>query len=73
MCIRDRSGEKCNKYMFHYAYDTAMLAKVSAAGIVKNGGKSWNIVYPDYAFGQDMNKSFAAEVKACLLYTSRCV
>jgi branched-chain amino acid transport system substrate-binding protein len=24
------SGEKCNKYMFHYAYDTAMLAKVSA-------------------------------------------
>lgn len=58
------SGEKCNKYMFHYAYDTAMLAKVSAAGIVKGGGKSWNIVYPDYAFGQDMNKSFAAEVKA---------
>lgn len=58
------SGEKCNKYTFHYAYDTAMLAKVSAKGIVEGGGKSWNIVYPDYAFGQDMNKSFAAEVKA---------
>ncbi len=57
------SGEKCNKYMFHYAYDTAMLAKVSAKGIVDKGGKSWNILYPDYAFGQDMNKSFAAEVK----------
>jgi len=32
--------------------------------IVQGGGKSWNIVYPDYAFGQDMNKSFSAEVKA---------
>lgn len=58
------TGDKCNKYTFHWAYNTAQLAKVSASTIVKDGGKSWNIVYPDYAFGQDMNKSFAAEVKA---------
>lgn len=58
------TGANCNKYTFHWAYNTAMLARVSAASIVKAGGTSWNIVYPDYAFGQDMNKSFTAEVKA---------
>ena len=26
--------------------------------------RSWNIVYPDYAFGQDMNKSFTKEITA---------
>lgn len=56
-------GDKCNKYTFHYAYNTAMLAKVSASTIVKGGGSRWNIVYPDYAFGQDMNKSFSNEVQ----------
>ena len=58
------TGAQCNKYTFHWAYDTAMLAKGTADTIVDAGGKSWNIVYPDYAFGQDMNKSFSAEVKA---------
>jgi len=57
------TGDKCNRYTFHWAYDTAMLAKGTAGTITKGGGKSWNIVYPDYAFGQDMNKSFSAEVK----------
>ncbi len=58
------TGAQCNKYTFHWAYDTAVLAKGTAGTIVDAGGKSWNIVYPDYAFGQDMNKSFSAEVKA---------
>ena len=57
------TGAQCNKYTFHWAYDTAMLAKGTAGTIVGEGGKSWNIVYPDYAFGQDMNKSFSAAVK----------
>ena len=58
------TGAQCNKYTFHWAYDTAVLAKGTAGAIVKGGGKSWNIVYPDYAFGQDMNKSFSKEVQA---------
>jgi branched-chain amino acid transport system substrate-binding protein len=58
------TGAQCNKYTFHWAYDTAMLAKGTAGTIVGAGGKSWNIVYPDYAFGQDMNKSFTAAVTA---------
>lgn len=56
------TGKSCNKYTYHWAYDTQMLAK-GAATLVKNGGKKWSIVYPDYAFGQDMQKSFSAAVK----------
>jgi len=58
------TGAQCNKYTFHWAYDTAVLAKGTAGAIVKGGAKNWNIVYPDYAFGQDMNKSFSKEVQA---------
>ena len=57
------TGKSCNKYTYAWAYDTAMLAKGTGAAVVKNGGKSWSIVYPDYAFGQDMTKSFTAAVK----------
>jgi branched-chain amino acid transport system substrate-binding protein len=58
------TGDKCNKYTFHWAYNTAVLARGTAGTITKEGGTSWNIVYPDYAFGQDMNKSFSKEVTA---------
>jgi len=56
------TGRSCNKYTYAWAYDTAMLAKGTGEAVVKNGGKSWSIVYPDYAFGQDMQKSFTAAV-----------
>ena len=52
------TGAQCNKYTFHYAYDTWMLAHGTGATVTKAGGKKWNLVYPDYAFGQDMQKSF---------------
>jgi len=58
------TGAQCNKYTFHWAYDTAMLARGTGSAVVQNGGKNWSIVYPDYAFGQDMNKSFTTSVKA---------
>ncbi|HET9632863.1 MAG TPA: ABC transporter substrate-binding protein [Terrabacter sp.] len=58
------TGAKCNKYTFHWAYNTAVLARGTAGTITKQGGTSWNIVYPDYAFGQDMNKSFTKEITA---------
>jgi len=56
------TGKSCNKYTYAWAYDTAMLAKGTGAAVVKNGGKSWSIVFPDYAFGQNMNKSFTEAV-----------
>ena len=57
------TGAQCNKYTFHWAYDTYMLASGTGAALVEGGGKNWSIVYPDYAFGQDMNKSFTAAVE----------
>jgi branched-chain amino acid transport system substrate-binding protein len=57
------TGAQCNKYTFSSAYDTYALAQVSATSIVKAGDKNWNLVYPDYAFGQDMQKKFGAAVK----------
>ncbi|MGH8891689.1 MAG: ABC transporter substrate-binding protein [Actinomycetes bacterium] len=58
------TGAQCNKYTFHYAYDTYMLANGTGTQVTKQGAGNWYIVYPDYAFGQDMNKSFSAAVEA---------
>ncbi|GAA2370525.1 ABC transporter substrate-binding protein [Dactylosporangium salmoneum] len=59
----DLTGKSCNKYTFHYAYDTAMLANGTGTAATQAGAKNWYIVYPDYAFGQDMQKSFTAAVQ----------
>jgi len=56
-------GEQCNKYTFHYGYNTYMLANGTGATVTKDGAKNWYIVYPDYAFGQDMQKSFTNAVQ----------
>jgi branched-chain amino acid transport system substrate-binding protein len=58
------TGKQCNKYTFHYAYDTWMLANGTGRTVTENGGKQWYIVYPDYAFGQDMQKSFTTAIKS---------
>lgn len=59
----DLTGANCNKYTFHYAYDTYMLAQGTGVYVTQNLGKKWYIIYPDYAFGQDMTKSFKAAVE----------
>ncbi len=56
------TGAQCNKYTFHWAYDTYMLANGTGTAVTEGGGKNWQIIYPDYAFGQDMEKSFSAAV-----------
>jgi branched-chain amino acid transport system substrate-binding protein len=58
----DLTGKSCNKYTFHYAYDTYMLANGTGKTTTDNGAKAWYLVYPDYQFGQDMTKSFEAAV-----------
>ena len=35
-----------------------MLANGTGTTATQNGAKNWYIVYPDYAFGQDMKKNF---------------
>lgn len=57
------TGESCNKYTFHWAYNTAVLAGGSAGPITRAGGTSWNLVYPDYAFGQDLQKQFTTQIE----------
>ncbi len=57
------TGASCNKYTFHWAYDTYMLAHGTGTTVTENGGKKWELVYPDYAFGQDMTKSFTDAVE----------
>jgi branched-chain amino acid transport system substrate-binding protein len=56
-------GRQCNKYTFHYGYNTYMLANGTGSTVTKDGSKNWYIVYPDDAFGQDMNKSFTAAIQ----------
>jgi branched-chain amino acid transport system substrate-binding protein len=58
----DLTGKSCNKYTFHYAYDTYMLANGTGRTVTEQGAKNWYIVYPNYAFGQDMEKSFSTAV-----------
>lgn len=60
----DLTGKECNKYTFHYAYDTWMLANGTGTEVTKKGQKNWYIIYPNYAFGQDMDKSFQNAIKA---------
>jgi branched-chain amino acid transport system substrate-binding protein len=59
----DLTGKSCNKYTFHYAYDTYMLANGTGKTVTQQGAKNWYIVYPNYAFGQDMEKSFSSAVE----------
>jgi branched-chain amino acid transport system substrate-binding protein len=57
-------GAQCNKYTFHYGYNTYMLAHGTGTTVTGDGAKEWYIVYPDYAFGQDMQKSFTTAIQA---------
>ncbi|HLJ59933.1 MAG TPA: ABC transporter substrate-binding protein [bacterium] len=57
------TNANCNKYTFHYAYDTYMLANGTGVQVTKQVGKNWYLVYPDYAFGQDMIHSFTPAIQ----------
>ncbi|MFP5253539.1 MAG: ABC transporter substrate-binding protein [Actinomycetes bacterium] len=57
------TGAQCNKYTFHWAYDTYMLANGTGKAVTENGGENWQIIYPDYEFGQDMTESFTAAIE----------
>lgn len=58
------TGAQCNRYTYQYAYDTWMLARGTGTEVTKAGGKRWYILYPNYAYGQDMDRSFQAAIRA---------
>src|SRR5438067_7458870 len=57
------TNEKCNKYTFHYGYDNYMLANGTGTTIAKQGGKTWYMIYPNYAFGQNLERQMRAAVE----------
>jgi branched-chain amino acid transport system substrate-binding protein len=58
------TNDNCNKYTFHWAYDTHMLAQVTGTAATEAGAQDWQIIYPDYAFGQDIDASFTEAIEA---------
>src|SRR5207248_511754 len=48
------TNENCNHNTFHYAYDNYMLANGTGTAVTKQGGKTWYMIYPNYAFGQNL-------------------
>jgi branched-chain amino acid transport system substrate-binding protein len=53
------TGEQRNKYTFHWAYDTYMLANGTGTTVTKAGAKSWYIVYAARASSSSRAPSIA--------------
>ncbi|GAC1413700.1 MAG: ABC transporter substrate-binding protein [Candidatus Velthaea sp.] len=59
------TGSACNKYTYHYAYDTYALAFSTGTNIASSAnGKKWYAIYPDYQFGKSMVEDFGNAIKA---------
>jgi branched-chain amino acid transport system substrate-binding protein len=58
----DLTGVACNKYTYHYAYDTYALAHSTGSYIAKQGGKTWYAIAANYAFGKSMANDFGEAI-----------
>jgi branched-chain amino acid transport system substrate-binding protein len=56
------TGVDCNKYTYHYAYDTYALAHGTGASVARAGYKTWYGIVPDYVFGKSMLSDFTAAI-----------
>jgi branched-chain amino acid transport system substrate-binding protein len=56
------TGVDCNKYTYHYAYDTYALAHGTGASVARAGFKTWYGIVPDYVFGKSMLTDFTAAI-----------
>jgi branched-chain amino acid transport system substrate-binding protein len=57
------TGANCDKYTYHYAYDTYALAHSTGSNIAAGkDGKTWYAIYPTYAFGTQMLADFTDAV-----------
>ena len=58
------TGASCNRYTYHYAYDTYSLAASTGRYIAsQRDGKTWYGIVPNYAFGQQMLADFTSAIK----------
>ena len=58
------TGDACQPYGFHWAYDTHALAVGTGGSLVKTGGDTWFFMTADYAFGYALEKDTGDYVKA---------
>jgi branched-chain amino acid transport system substrate-binding protein len=58
------TGEKCTPNTVHWTYDTYAYGHAVAKAVMARGGMSWFFVTADYAFGHDLEKQAADEVRA---------
>jgi branched-chain amino acid transport system substrate-binding protein len=59
------TGAACNKYTYHYAYDTYALAHSTGTHIASEpDGKTWYNIVANYAFGQQFLADITEAVKA---------
>lgn len=58
------TNEECTPYTIHYAYDTASMARGTAAALTKQGNKDWFFLTADYVFGMSLESDGAQVVKA---------
>lgn len=58
------TNEECTPYTIHYAYDTAAMARGTAAALTKQGSKDWYFLTADYVFGISLENDAAQIVKA---------
>ena len=58
------TGANCNRYTYHYAYDTYALASSTGRNVARQAdGKTWYGIVPNYAFGQQMLADFTAAIE----------
>ena len=58
------TGDACQPYGFHWAYDTHALAVGTGGALVEAGGDTWFFLTADYAFGYALEKDTGDFVKA---------
>src|SRR5437667_4150434 len=58
------TGDACQPYGFHWAYDTHALAFGTGGALVDAGGDTWFFLTADYAFGYALEKDTSDFVKA---------
>src|ERR1700676_4166914 len=57
------TGDACQPYGFHWAYDTHALAVGTGGALVQAGGDTWFFMTADYAFGYALEKDTSDVVK----------
>jgi branched-chain amino acid transport system substrate-binding protein len=57
------TGDACQPYGFHWAYDTRALAVGTGGALTKAGGDTWFFLTADYAFGYQLEEDTTKLVK----------